>query len=225
MIHRSYKPTVLRAALGLAAWSGVHSLLAAVRTKELVRDWLGERRVSGLYRLAYNLLAVLSLGAFLRFVWPLPDRRLYTVRGLPRRLLVTGQASSALALLVGGLQVGPIIFGGLSQVWDYLAGRPIRPTPVAQHPLPKGGRIRWRGPYRLSRHPLNYFVLVAYWLSPVMTLKWAVVGLVGSVHIVLGSKHEGHRLRLAYGEEYERYRRQVPHAFVPFSRLLRGRRS
>ncbi len=114
------------------------------------------------------------------------------------------------------------MFPGFTQAWEYLRGRPISPGPVSQHPPPKSGEDRpnWGGPYRLSRHPLNYFVLSIYWFSPVMTVKWAAVGVVTAVYMVLGSVHEGRLLRVAYGDRYLRYREEVPHFLVPVGRWL-----
>ncbi|MDX1991550.1 MAG: hypothetical protein SF029_04140 [bacterium] len=39
----------------------VHSLLAGKRAKQTVRKWLGERAYHGLYRIGYNIFAVLTV--------------------------------------------------------------------------------------------------------------------------------------------------------------------
>jgi hypothetical protein len=217
--------SALEAALALSGWSAVHSLLAWGRVKELARARLGADRAEGLYRLGYNAFAVLSFGGLLGYVRRLPDRRLYTVRGPARALMLAGQAGCVAAFLSSVFQVGLGAFLGVTPAWDLLSGRgPVRPTPVAQHPFPRPGRddVGWTGPYRLSRHPSNYLVLVAFWLFPAMTIKWAAFGAVTSVYMVLGSKHEGVRLTRAYGERYLRYRERVPHFPLLFWRA-RGR--
>lgn len=220
MLQETYRKSVLKASLALSTWMLVHSAFASVRAKEFARRYLGERRTNALYRLGYNALALGSFGVVGVYIWRLPDRRLYSATGLTRKLMFGGQAASGLAVLVSALQVGPIAFSGLRSALDLLLGRPITPSAVVQHPLPEPGAadLGWTGPYRLSRHPLNYFVLLAYWLSPVMTVKWAALGGVTAVYMVLGSKHEGHRLLLTYGDRYRRYRQEAPHFLIHLGR-------
>src|SRR4029079_6192550 len=84
--------------------------------------------------------------------------------------------------------------------------------PVAQHPLPEGDCLEgWTGTFRLSSHPNNYLLLILYCRSPGMTVKWASVGVVTALYMVLGSLHEDRRLLAAYGERYRCYRALVPH--------------
>lgn len=207
--------TALKAGVALSVWACIHSLLATNRVKELARARLGERRANALYRAGYNAFALLLFGAVLRYVWSLPDRRLYSVGGRQRAAMIGGQVLCGLAILDGFRRVGVRAFAGVGPLIDLVTGRPISPSPVAQHPLPKGeGELEWGGPYRLSRHPLNYFVLVAYWLSPVMTVKWAAFGAVTALYMVLGSRHEESRLLRAYGDRYGRYRERVAHGLL-----------
>ncbi len=211
-----YRRSAARASLALAGWMLVHSALASERAKQLARRRFGERRANGLYRLAYNALAIGSFAGVTAYVWHLPDRCLYSLRGAARVLMHGGQAVCGIAILASAWQVGPLTFSGLRSAWDLLFGRPISSSPVAQHPLPAPDArdVGWTGPYRLSRHPLNYFMLLAYWLSPVMTVKWAVFGAVSAVYMVLGSMHEGRRLLRAYGERYQLYRERAPELLI-----------
>ncbi len=118
-------------------------------------------------------------------------------------------------------------FPGVTQAQEYRRGEPISPVPVAQHPPPKLGddQPNWGGPYELSRHPVNYFIIPIHWLSPVMTVKWAAAGAVTTVCMVLGSVHEGRLLLAAYGDRYRRYREEAPHFLLPVGRWLRPPRS
>lgn len=212
--------TVVKSALGLALWAALHSALATSRAKMIARAWLGERRANGVYRFVYNSVAVFSLGALLRSLWRLPDRRLYTVRGRPRALMLGGQALCLVVVVGGALRIGVGLFSGLTPLRDLLLGRAVSSAPVAQHPLVEADEeIRWGGPWRLSRHPLNYFVLIGYWLSPAMTVKWAAFGLATAVYMALGSLHEERLLEGAYGERYRRYKERAPHLLVAPGRL------
>lgn len=213
----------LAAGLVLGGWAAVHSLLATERAKGLVRVRLGGRRADGLYRLAYNAFAVGSFGAVLACVWRRPDRPLYAVRGAPRALMLAGQAACAAAVLACAREIGIGRFSGIRQALDLLRDAPVSPTPPVQHPLPRGeGALGWGGPYRVSRHPLNLLFGLGYWLSPVMTRKWAAFGVAGTLYLVLGSLHEERRLQGAYGELFSRYRERVPHLFFPLPGVMRG---
>ncbi len=216
------RSTVLRSLLALALFSILHSALAALPAKRRASTSLGSRRTAGLYRMAYVLQATVSTSLLAVYLWALPDRMLYRVDGWPRAVMLAGQAMAVTAVAAVGVQVGPARFTGLPQLLDLLAGRPIRPVVVAQHPLPAGAKLEWRGPFRLSRHPNNYFPLIAWWLSPTMTVKWASVGIGAAVYMVLGSLHEERRLALAYGQRFRRYQRQVPHLINPFAIVRRG---
>ncbi len=216
------RSTVLRSLLALALFSILHSALAALPAKRRASAFAGSRRTAGLYRIAYILQAAVSTALLAVYLWALPDRMLYRVRGRPRAVMLAGQGIAVSAIVAVGIQVGPARFTGLPQVLDLLAGRPIRQVVVAQHPLPEGADLEWRGPFRLSRHPNNYFPLIAWWLSPVMTVKWATVGVGAAIYMVLGSLHEERRLALAYGQRFRHYQRQVSHLLDPFGIVRRG---
>ncbi len=214
------RSTVMRSVLALALFSLLHSALAALPTKRRVSVLMGQRRAAGLYRIAYILQAAVSTALLARYLWALPDRMLYRMRGWPRAVMLAGQAAALIGTGAVTVTVGPARFAGWPQLLDYAAGRSIRPVVVAQHPLPAGAELEWRGPFRLSRHPNNYFPLIAWWLSPAMTVKWATVSLGALLYMVLGSLHEERRLALAYGQRFHRYQRQVPHLLDPSAIVL-----
>lgn len=204
--------TAIRTAGAISLFAIVHSALAALQTKRVARRLAGARAADGLYRFAFNGFAVITFAATLRSIWSLPDRRLYRVRGVPSLLLWCGQLACVIALLLTNRQNGFGHVTGIRHACEFIRGRPIGPTPVVQHPLPDGDCLDgWTGTFRLSSHPNNYLVLLLYWLSPVMTVKWATVGLVTALYMVLGSLHEDQRLLAAYGDRYRCYRSTVPH--------------
>ncbi len=206
------KSTVIRTAGAVSLFAIVHSALASLAAKRKARHLAGERTADGLYRFAFNGFSVITFGGLVRLIWPLPDRRLYRIGGIASVLLRAGQLITVGAMIQTNLQNGFGQVTGIKHAREFVEGKPISATPVAQHPTPDGECLDgWRGTFRLSSHPNNYLVLFLYWLSPVMTMKWASVGLVTTVYMVLGSIHEDHRLLAAYGERYRCYRAKVPH--------------
>ena len=81
-------------------YSLVHSLLASLRLKALVRSWLGSIAERA-YRLVYNIFAVITLIPILALPLLLPDKTLYVIP-LPWSILtIILQLLAAYVLLIG----------------------------------------------------------------------------------------------------------------------------
>jgi protein-S-isoprenylcysteine O-methyltransferase Ste14 len=194
-----------------ALWALVHSALASKQAKGLARRIAGPRYRDGLYRFAFNAQSVASLvWAALRFS-RLPDRDLYRVRPPWSWLFRASQVASLGVLLSGVRVMGILRFAGLTPLQDLLAGRDVRPAPEAQGPpLGSDEGVVKAGAFRFSRHPGNLGALGFFLFLPRMTANRVVLLALVGLYVVLGSLHEEHRLRAAYGAAYERYRRTVP---------------
>ena len=210
-----YRRSALISALAIAAFAVFHSILASLPVKRRVRALAGPRWSNGLYRFAFNGIAVLTLAALLRAIWELPDRTLYRARGISKALMIAEQLLCAAALIDTNRRNEFGRVTGIKHAYQFVTGQEIERPPVAQHPLPDGDALEgWGGAFRFSSHPNNYLVLFLYWLSPVMTIKWAAIGLVTIIYMIIGSMHEDARLTNAYGEAYTRYRQRVPHLIL-----------
>ena len=119
--------------------------------------------------------------------------------GVARAALWTLFAAGWATVLTVTFLINHFDLFGLRQVWLPLVGRPYTRVPL-RTPLP----------YRFVRHPLYFGFLLAFWMTPTMTLAHLVFALVTTVYIVLAIQFEERDLVAEHGAAYEEYRRSVP---------------
>jgi protein-S-isoprenylcysteine O-methyltransferase Ste14 len=172
-----------------------HSLLADSRAKQAARRFFGPT-ADRWYRLAYTILAFISVLPFFYILAFMPDTILYIVPAPWMWLMLVGQALAAAAVLYALVQTGFFYFLGLSQLFS---ARPEEP-----------GKLVTSGFYCHIRNPLLFFGAVFLWLSPIMTVNLLTFNILTTVYFYLGALHEERALREEFGQEYEEYRRKVP---------------
>lgn len=192
--------SVLILTLFFAAYAVLHSLLAALALKNWAQRIFGAG-VERWYRLAYNVIAVITLLPLFPLLAWLPSQTLYVVPSPWRWLMVGGQLLALAALAVTLLQTGLFHFLGLAQV--------VAARPAASGTLNTGGFYDW------VRHPLYLFSLLFLWLTPVMTTTLLTTYLLFTLYFYLGSIFEERRLLAEFGPAYRDYQQRVPR-LLPF---------
>lgn len=183
-----------------AAFAGLHSLTAGRGLKERLAERFDRRFVEGWFRLAYNAASVLTLLPVLGLITSLPDRLLYSV-GRPWSLIMRVMQVAGLVGLAGALFVTDVWrFAGLRQAAAYLQGEPL--------PLPREG-LQTHGMYRLMRHPLYFFSLLALWPNPTLSVNGLWFNVAATVYFMVGSLIEERRLVRTYGDTYREYQQRV----------------
>lgn len=182
--------------LAFGLYSVIHSLLAAIKAKDLAAAMFGEEAIEKYYRLFFNIIGVVSLLPIMAMVALLPDQTLYNVPFPWLLLMVAVQLVGALVLAASLLQTGPFAFLGLTQPF---VGK-----------LNREAKLTTSGTYRFVRHPLYTGSLLFLWFSPIMTLNVFAFNLAITLYFIIGARYEERKLRRYFGQEYEDYAASTP---------------
>jgi methanethiol S-methyltransferase len=182
----------------------------AVQHSVMARRWFKERWTQiipwAIERSTYVLCASLAL-ILLFWQWRPIGIEIWTIEHTTARIVLWMLCAAGWAtVLVVTFLINHFDLFGLRQVWLPLTGRPYT-------------RVSFRTPlpYRFVRHPLYFGFLLAFWMTPTMTLAHLVFAVATTAYIVLAIQFEERDLVAEHGAAYEDYRRQVP-------MLLPGRR-
>ena len=179
----------------LAVFAMQHSVMA--------RRWFKERWTQivpwAIERATFVLCASAAL-LLLFWQWRPIGIPVWTIESGSARLIVwTLFAAGWGTVLVMTFLINHFDLFGLRQVWLPLIGKPYTPVPF-RTPLP----------YRIIRHPLYFGFLLAFWMTPHMTLAHLVFALATTAYIVLAIQFEERDLLSEHGVSYAEYRRKVP---------------
>jgi protein-S-isoprenylcysteine O-methyltransferase Ste14 len=188
-------------------WAVLHSVTAAASTKQVIRQIMGDYAYEGLYRLLYNLFAIITiLPVLYLLITQVPAVPIWIVP-LPFNFIMNGvQLIGLIGLAIVLWQTDIWDFAGLRQAWHYFSGdeKPIPPP-----------KLITNGLYGFVRHPLYFFSLLFLWFNPVMGLNGLIFAIASTLYFWIGSIYEERKLLAFFGEAYRRYQQQVPR-LIPF---------
>jgi methanethiol S-methyltransferase len=185
------------------AINGALLAVFAVQHSVMARRWFKERWTQivpwAIERSTYVLFASVAL-LLLFWQWRPIGIEVWTVEHpVTRAVLWTLFGLGWSTVLVTTFLINHFDLFGLRQVWLPLTGRPYTRVPF-RTPLP----------YRYVRHPLYAGFLLAFWMTPTMTLAHLVFALATTGYILVAIQFEERDLVAEYGADYETYRRTVP---------------
>ena len=180
-----------------------HSIMARKGFKERwtqIVPWTIERST-------FVLCASLALDLLFWRWRPLGMQMWFVQNAAARAVLWTLFGAGWLIVLVMTFFINHFDLFGLRQVWLPLMGRPY-------------SRITFQtpAPYRLVRHPLYFGFLLAFWMTPNMTLAHLLFAVATTGYIVLAIQFEEKDLIREHGTAYTEYRRNVP-MLLPIGKL------
>ena len=199
--------------LALALDAGLLTIFA-LQHSVMARRWFKERWTQiipwAIERSTYVLCASLAL-LLLFWQWRPIGIEIWSVqnpaiRGVLWALFAAGWGT----VLVVTFLINHFDLFGLRQVWLPLLGHPY--TPI---------QFRTPLPYQFVRHPLYFGFLLAFWMTPTMTLAHLVFAVATTAYIVLAIQFEERDLISQHGRAYEEYRRRVP-MLLPVTRARRS---
>jgi protein-S-isoprenylcysteine O-methyltransferase Ste14 len=189
----------------LAIFAVQHSLMARPFFKRFITRYIPQSAERSTYELASSV-ALLAL-----LVWwePIGGTVWDVQHPAARAMFHTMFALGFGLVLLATFLINHFDLFGLRQVWLQLVGREYTPLPFRTPFL-----------YRYVRHPLYVGWFIAFWFTPTMTGAHLLFAVMTSAYILMAIPWEERDLVDALGEDYEKYRQEVP-MLVPSARPYR----
>ncbi|MBG0770062.1 MAG: isoprenylcysteine carboxylmethyltransferase family protein [Anaerolineaceae bacterium] len=181
--------------LAMAAWGGLHSVLASFAAKRFAEKIFGPK-ANRYYRLFFVFASVVTLVPVLALTVFLPSRLLWVIPAPWLFLTMVIQFVALVLLVATALETDVMVFAGIRQA--------LHPNQTYEDTLVV------KGFYRYVRHPLYFFSIIIFWFFPFMTDLMAAFFLAGTLYFMIGTIPEERKLLETFGEAYRQYRREVP---------------
>ena len=191
---------------------GLFAIQHSVMARPAFKRWWTRIVPQSVERTTYVLLASAAL-LLLYWQWrPIPGA-VWSVSHPAGIVILQAVFWSGWALaLVSTFLISHFELFGLRQVWARLRGQEL-PSPVFRTP----------SLYKRVRHPIYLGFLLAFWAAPTMSVGHLLFAIATTGYILIGIFLEERDLMALFGEQYRRYREEVP-MLIPLFKALEQRR-
>jgi protein-S-isoprenylcysteine O-methyltransferase Ste14 len=183
---------------------GLFAIQHSVMARKEFKQWSAQFVPASVERNTYVLMSSLVLilmywqwRAIPAVVWQI------TNQSLAQALLGLSLVGWVIVLL-GTFLINHFELFGLQQVTNNLMGRTV-PAPKFVTPFF----------YKVVRHPIYVGFLVAFWVTPIMTMGHLLFSIMTTGYIIIGTLLEERDLIATFGVDYRRYRERVA-MLIPF---------
>jgi protein-S-isoprenylcysteine O-methyltransferase Ste14 len=183
---------------------GLFAIQHSVMARKEFKQWSAQFVPASVERNTYVLMSSLLLilmywqwRAIPAVVWQI------TNQSLAQALLGLSLVGWVIVLL-GTFLINHFELFGLQQVTNNLMGRTV-PAPKFVTPFF----------YKVVRHPIYVGFLIAFWVTPIMTMGHLLFSIMTTGYIIIGTLLEERDLIATFGDDYRRYRERVA-MLIPF---------
>jgi protein-S-isoprenylcysteine O-methyltransferase Ste14 len=183
---------------------GLFAVQHTIMARPAFKEWWTQYVPKPIERSTFVLFASAILAATFWQWRPMPDVIWQVENSVAAAALTTLQMTGWAIVLASSFLINHFDLFGLRQVYLHAKGEPYRPL-----------NFRTVGFYKYCRHPLMFGFLIAFWVTPVMTVGHLVFALTTTSYILLGIQIEERDLVRTHPERYQAYREQVP-MLIPY---------
>lgn len=198
--------------IGLLAWDFLLCLIFFVQHSVMVRKSFRSKLTTIVPKRFHGAIYTVASGISLLILvlfWQNFEYTLININGVFRWIMHGVFIASMMGMMWGFITLGSI---------DMLGIRPI--ITHIDKADEKIGRLSIKGPYKLVRHPLYFFILLQIWLRPNVTIERLLFNVFFTVWIVFGTYLEERDLVATFGETYQNYKLKVP-MLIPWKLSLK----
>ncbi|MEA5535546.1 methanethiol S-methyltransferase [Crocosphaera sp. XPORK-15E] len=185
---------------------GIFALQHSVMARKEFKNWWTKLIPQPIERSTYVLFSSLAL-LLLFWQWQPLGGVIWNINNLWGQIILLSLFGLGwLIVLVSTFLINHFDLFGLRQVYLYLQGKNYT-------------YLEFKTPafYKYVRHPLYVGWLLAFWLTPKMTVTHLLFAIMTTLYILIAIQLEETDLLEIHGETYEKYRREVP-MLIPFFR-------
>lgn len=190
----------------------LHTVLASEKIKKYILTKVGDK--IAFYRLGYNIISVLAI----YIIWDLLPDLTQVVYDLPYPYDIITVFLQMLGL-AGLFWCAKYFcfkeFLGISQIERWFAGI------YDKNQLDENLTLRFDGPYKFSRHPAYFFLIIIILSRPYMDLQYLIFSLCMVIYFYTGSHFEEKKLLNKFANDYSNYSSKVAR-IIPY-KINRGK--